>query len=313
MVLVLLSTYNGSLYIKEFLDSLAAQTYGNWQLWVRDDGSSDHTVEIIKEFFGESSRLVLLPSKSNIGAKKSFNMMVKKALLNRQWDAVMFADQDDVWKPDKIECTFSKMRELQEKNPTLPILVHTDMHVTNADLEVMDRSLWHYEHNRPEKTTLNYLLYQNTATGCSMMLNRSLLEMATPVSSRAIMHDWWYTMVASVFGVIGIVHEATLYYRQHHANAIGAKAHDRYNILPKIVSLLSMKNEPYLLHLAPHREQAKALLDHYGDLFDDDTVALLGFFIDMPQLSWFQKRLGIIKYRCLRQSMTQNISLFLRV
>jgi len=314
MVLILLSTFNGDRYIEAFLHSLQKQSYTQWHLLVRDDASSDATRSIVDHCFEHSPKqYTWIASDENIGAKESFNILMKAALHRHEYEYIMFADQDDVWKPTKIEQTLHRMRHLQERYATKPLLVHTDLHVSDAGLEIMDPSLWHYEQNNPQKTTLNYLLYQNTATGCTMMLNRVLLELAYPVAKGAIMHDWWCSMVAAVFGEIGIVDDATLLYRQHQSNSIGAKQSQRYDLFIKLLNIVMLRNEPYLRHLEPHRKQAAAFLEHFSEQLSTEHKELLEFFIAMPTLSWRQKRRGIITYRCLRQGWVQNIGLLMRV
>ncbi len=222
--MIVLSTYNGAVYLPEFLHSLQQQSHTKWKLLVRDDGSDDESLQIIEDFFHDNARqLYVVASGANIGVKASFNKLVAAALDMSECQYVMFADQDDVWKSDKISQTLSVMKRLEQEYVTVPLLVHTDLHVTDEQLNIIDTSLWHYENNNPDKDALRYLLYQNIATGCSMMLNKNLLELAFPVPEEAIMHDWWCSMVASTFGIIGTLHEATLYYRQHDINTIGAK------------------------------------------------------------------------------------------
>ena len=314
MVVILLSTYNGAAYLPEWLHSLKQQSYTQWKLLVRDDGSCDESIAMIETFFyDDEEHLEVIPSHENIGVKASFNRLVDAALQMPLCEYVMFADQDDIWKPDKIAQTLAVMQRLQHQYASVPLLVHTDLHVSDEQMNIIDTSLWHYEHNDPYKDTLNYLLYQNTATGCSMMVNRTLLERAFPVPEAAIMHDWWCSLVAAAFGKRGIVTSATLYYRQHANNTIGAKEHDSYALFQKISNLILMKNEPYLRHLEPNRAQAQAFLQHYHDSLNSEQRALLHFFCTMAEYSWFQKRWNILRFRCLRQGWIQNIGLLLRV
>ena len=314
MVLIVLSTYNGAAYLREFLHSLQQQSYCEWRLLIRDDGSQDATLDIVKDFFSDHlEQLCIIPSHHNVGVRESFNRLVEAALQMPECEYVMFADQDDVWKPDKIAQTLNLMRHLELRHTAVPLLVHTDLHVCDADLNSIDPSLWHYEKNDPNKCTLGYLLYQNTATGCSMMVNKSLLEQAFPVPEGAIMHDWWCSMVAAVFGASDFTAEATLYYRQHSSNTIGAKEHKPYDIFKKTANMLLWRNAPYLEHLEPNRKQAYAFLEYFDDVLTPHHKELLHFFCNMEQYSWFQKRRQSLRFQCLRQGWIQNISLLLRV
>jgi glycosyltransferase involved in cell wall biosynthesis len=313
-IYILLSTYRGEKYLHELLVSIQKQTFSSWKLIFRDDNSNDKSYEIVKNFFKDDrEKLLILKSSKNIGAKESFNLLLKEALQQKDCDYIMFADQDDVWKKDKIELTLSKMNSIEKEESATPILVHTDLHVSDENLNIINNSLWSHENNNPSKSTLNYLFFQNTATGCTMMINRELASLACPIAKEAIMHDWWINMVASKFGKVAFVDTPTIFYRQHGANTIGAKGESRYSLVLKISNLLLLRNEPYLLHLKPHRKQAKAFLDTYHDKLAKNEISMLEFFISLPQKSWFEKRTGIIKYHLFRQSFIQNIGLFLRV
>jgi hypothetical protein len=135
----------------------------------------------------------------------------------------MFCDQDDVWLPTKVQVTLDKIRALTNQGvETIPSLVFTDLKVVDERLTVLSESLWRYRHFNPEHTGIN-LLTENIITGCTVMLNQALREIATPVPKDAVMHDWWAALLATMFGRIAYVPAATMLYRQHTGNDIGAK------------------------------------------------------------------------------------------
>ena len=147
----------------------------------------------------------------------------------------MFCDQDDVWNNDKIEKTYKKMQELEKLyGDSIPLLAHTDLEVVNEKLETLSFSMWKSEHINPRANTLNKLLMQNTITGCTMMINRTLAMKSLSISSKAIMHDWWIGLVATAFGKIGFIEESTMRYRQHGRNDTGAKNYDYKFIINKL-------------------------------------------------------------------------------
>ena len=105
---ILLSTYNGEKYLKAQLDSLYSQSYQDFKLIVRDDGSKDRTKEILNSY-----DIKLVDSSKNLGVKKSFETLLKYASENSDAEYFIFCDQDDVWNNDKIEKTLKKMQELE--------------------------------------------------------------------------------------------------------------------------------------------------------------------------------------------------------
>ena len=303
---VLLSTYNGSQYVIPQLDSLYNQTYASFDIVARDDNSTDSSLKIVKSF-----NIKLLQQNNNLGAMGSFSALLEYALKSDSY-YFMFCDQDDIWKSDKVEKTLQKMQELEQKFPNKPLLVHTDLEIVSEDLKTIDKSMWHYEHLDPKLNSFNRLLMQNTITGCTVMINRKLATMALPVPNDAIMHDWWIGLVASKFGEIGFVDEATIKYRQHGSNSIGAKGFNYLSVFLKFYTLF-YKDELYVKHLHVNIKQAQAFLDIYRDDLDDYSIKMLEEFVSIESKSFWQKREILLKYRLLKQGYIRNIGLLLKI
>ena len=224
MVSILMAVYNGEAYLEEQLSSIERQTVEDWNLIVRDDGSSDRTKEIIREFAGRVSQKVVLleADQGKHGAKYNFF-----ALLNETQDSyIMFCDQDDIWKKDKIEKTVARMHEAEAHAPGTPVLVHTDLEVVDANGNTISKSFFDSANLKKNPSTAQLLL-QNHVTGCTTMINKSLLSFVQNLEisyvEASIMHDYWIALVARVFGIIEFVPDTTIYYRQHGNNSVGAK------------------------------------------------------------------------------------------
>ena len=84
-------------------------------------------------------------------------------LENTETDYLMFCDQDDIWKNNKVQSTFDKMRITEEIYPSLPILLHTDLEIVNSELESINSSLWKYQKINPKRTKLHQIIVQNIA------------------------------------------------------------------------------------------------------------------------------------------------------
>jgi glycosyltransferase involved in cell wall biosynthesis len=289
------SDLNGEKYLKAQLDSLFSQSYKEYQIIARDDGSSDKTLEILNAYDIE-----LVPFTHNLGAKGSFSALLDYALTHTDAEYFMFCDQDDVWESDKIEKTLAKMQEMEQAHLQTPLLVHSDLAVVDQDLQALSPSLWSYQNIDPAKDALNRLLFHNVVTGCTMMINRKLALLSLPIADEAIMHDWWIVMVASVFGHIGFIDEPLIRYRQHGKNDTGAKRYGMRYYLDRFIKKPSF--DKYIL-------QAKAFLQMYGDSLSQTDREMLAQFVQIDKMGWMGKRLFLIKNKILKNGIVRNIGL----
>ncbi len=218
---VALCTYNGAKYLREQLDSIASQTYPPDELVVCDDRSVDGSVEIAKTFASRAPFPVrLYVNEEGLGTIKNFESAIGLC----EGDFVALSDQDDVWLPNKLEVTLRAMREAEDRyGVATPILVHTDLRVVDPERRLIAPSFYkHQGYRRSHKNPLAKLLVKNYVTGCTLMMNRALRNAGLPIPREAMMHDWWLALVAAALGRVVSLPEATVLYRQHGGNAVGA-------------------------------------------------------------------------------------------
>ena len=215
-----MATYNGERYIKEQLDSLVKQTHQDWHLYIHDDGSTDNTPDLIRTFAQQHSNVTILDYESQKGAKDNFLSLLQRV----EADYYMFADQDDVWLEQKIELSWKAMQQVKSQHPDLPIIVHTDLHVTDASLHILKESFWEASNIHPSLLTHFHDLAATTpATGSAMLFNHKAKEATIIPAPLATMHDAWVTAcVLSQGGIIHAIPQPMVYYRQHEANVLGA-------------------------------------------------------------------------------------------
>ncbi|MGM9745758.1 MAG: glycosyltransferase family 2 protein [Paludibacteraceae bacterium] len=224
MIDILLATYNGEQFLREQLDSILAQTYTDWQLFVRDDGSTDNTLDILQKYaeMYPQKMTIYKDNLYNLGAMHSFEQLLLKCAHNQY---TMFCDQDDVWLPNKIELFVQKMHEVEAQFANLPLVVHGDMIVVDKNLDPIHPSFWQYSHIRPEilDDKLYFLAICNTITGCSCLFNNKAKQYMLPISKQAYMHDAWLGLTTlKNKGKIIPIFEPTMLYRQHNTNTLGA-------------------------------------------------------------------------------------------
>ena len=213
---ILMSTYNGQQFLAEQIRSIQDQSYTDWTLFIRDDGSSDNTKEILKDFERQDSRIHLIDSdkSDNLGVIKSFHKLVN----HDRADYYFFSDQDDVWLPNKLELS---LKEAQNYLADLPLMVYMDLKVVNQDLEIMTESMVKSQSHHAN-TELVQELTENTVTGGVAMINHALAEM-WQVTDDILMHDWYLALLASAFGNLVFIDQPGELYRQHSDNVLGAR------------------------------------------------------------------------------------------
>ncbi|MBE6324358.1 MAG: hypothetical protein E7074_05180 [Bacteroidales bacterium] len=202
MIDILLSTYGNGPWLDEFKESLKNQTFTEWRLVTRDD-TLDH-----------------------LGAMRSFERLFEQA---DQADYIAFADQDDVWLPDKLAIQMEAMRQAEAKwGKDCPIVVHTDLRVVDEHLNTIAESFWKYSFIVPELIdyNVNYLAIGNSVTGCAMLCNQAARRVSLPFGEHAYMHDAEIAMRTLLSGGHVVpVYKQTVLYRQHGDNEVGAQAY----------------------------------------------------------------------------------------
>lgn len=308
-VTIVLATYNGADFLEAQLDSLLAQSYNRWKVLAHDDGSTDGTTSILKRYaLKYPQRFTLLEDGLHFGsASDNFSHLLG------QCDAeyIMFCDQDDVWRHDKIEISLSKMKTMENDHPDAPLLVHTDLEVVDEGLHRIDGSFWHYGRLDPSQNAFRRLLMQNVITGCTVMINRRLREKAVPVPNGAIMHDWWLGLVAARFGAIGHVQKPTIAYRQHAANDTGAS---RFGFTEVVTRAWHDWNASVLrLQMGRNCAQAGAFAQRFAAELSAAEHTMLTEFAGLMSLPFWRRRRVLLRYGLLKQGVIRNTGLLTRV
>ncbi|MCC9871407.1 glycosyltransferase family 2 protein, partial [Streptococcus agalactiae] len=283
---ILMATYNGEKFLAQQIESIQKQTFKEWNLLIRDDGSSDKTCDIIRNFTAKDSRIRFINENEhhNLGVIKSFFTLVNYEVA----DFYFFSDQDDVWLPEKLSVS---LEAAKHKASDVPLLVYTDLKVVNQELNILQDSMIRAQSHHAN-TTLLPELTENTVTGGTMMINHALAEKwFTP--NDILMHDWFLALLAASLGEIIYLDLPTQLYRQHDNNVLGARTMDkRFKILregPKSIFTRYWK----LIH--DSQKQASLIVDKYGDIMTANDLELIKCFIKidkqpfMTRLRWLWK------------------------
>jgi glycosyltransferase involved in cell wall biosynthesis len=197
----------------EQVESILEQQSVQTQLLIRDDGSTDGTQQILASLVLKHANISVTYG-INIGVVKSFMALLTSVPPHAAF--IAFADQDDIWRPDKLIQAVNQLNQLS--GPVLYCSIYNAVD-ENAQL------LW-VSKPPPRAITFSNAIVQNITTGCTIVLNKDLSQLmkASQVdTTKIIMHDWWAYLVATCFGKVIFDSTPTLFYRQHQGNVIGVK------------------------------------------------------------------------------------------
>ena len=213
---IVLSTYNGAKFLSEQIDSIQAQTFTDWQLLIRDDDSTDKTLDIIAAYTVKDERIRLINegNRKNLGVIKSFYKLIKDDVA----DYYFFCDQDDVWLPEKLAIMLA---EATKHDANESLMVYMDLSVVDENLKVINPSMVSSQSHHAN-TSLLAELTENTVTGGVAMINHALVKRWSS-SDSMIMHDWYLALLATATGELVYIDKPGELYRQHDHNVLGAR------------------------------------------------------------------------------------------
>jgi len=220
-VSVALCTCNGERFLGDQLDSLSRQSHLPSELIACDDRSADSTLPILEGYARSAPFSVrVIRNSERLGVASNFG----KALAACSGEYIALCDQDDVWKPDKLERLAAKAIELKQSGNKGPYFIHSDLELVDAELNTLGSSyLEHQGLKLPQSRQYRTLLVQNYIPGCSTLFSRELLDVALPIPGEAVMHDWWLALIASITGSLACDPARTVLYRQHGGNQLGSQ------------------------------------------------------------------------------------------
>lgn len=220
LVSVVMAVYNPNRkWFQELLDSVMGQTYNNLELVVRDDYSTDITVDEIKraiDFNDSKIKYRIFQNRENIGSNKTFELLIKEA----KGEYIVFCDQDDVWEKDKIERLYNEIINNDA------VMSYSDASIIDIHGEIVYNSLRELrkriEYVEGYNLTSNYL-FANCTAGCTMMIRADIAKIAGKIPLDTYW-DHWICLIASLEGKIVFVDKQLIRYRQHNNNQSGVMA-----------------------------------------------------------------------------------------
>ncbi len=288
-VQILLSTYNGENHLREQLDSyLALVNYDECSVFIRDDGSTDSTRDILKEYSEKFGWQVVYGE--NIGLNASMHELILMCDMNHAYFA--FSDQDDVWLPNKLARACEYLNKTNESEPNL---YSACSHITDDSLKIKGKTV---VAKRP--LTFYNAMIQNACVGHSQVCNRALIDILKPYFSADMdVHDSWVYLVATAFGSAYYDKERTTLYRQHGNNVIGYETGPIKNFIKRLKRLKNGKSRRFSYQL-------RAFCELYGDKIPlEYRKEAMRYFKNQKN---FFTRLGyILTTKMYRQTFSEGI------
>lgn len=284
-ITVLMSTYNGAKYLREQVDSILAQTGGvSVKLLVRDDGSKDDTITILEQYAREFPLVVSVIRGENLGFALSFSQLIVEGLQRYpQCDYFAFADQDDVWLPEKL----AKAVEMVKREAAdIPVTYCSNTQLVDSDLNPI-RMRWNPQ---TVQLTKERCLIQSFATGCTMVFNRKAATLYADYRPTVVkVHDYLMYQMCMFLGKVIWDERSFILYRQHSNNQIGS---------PGFKSRMEHRfhSQNYKAHTL--ELQNRRFLEAYKSLLSVDDIGIISNVVFYRQDWW--KRLSLLFNRKIK-------------
>ncbi len=293
-VCVLLSTYNGEKYIAEQLDSILRQSGIRVDIFIRDDGSTDSTVDILRQYANKYSQIKIFPG-NNIGYERSYLSLLTNA---GTYQYYAFSDQDDVWDDNKLDSAIKKIRSKEEAQSNgkdvLPVVYW-------CNLRLVDCNLKYIADMKPptEKDfKIGRYLLDNYGYGCTMVFNQSLKNLSIRYRPRRkISHDNWLGLIGILLGDYIFDNKTYIAYRQHDNNVVGGYT-SFWTVWKRRYRAVRFRRQYSRSFIC------QELLEGYNDLLDPEKKRLISLIANCN--ASMSAKLALLREPQLRRSSSEK-------
>lgn len=282
---ILMATYNGGKYLRNQVFSILGQSYQDWILWIRDDGSTDDTVSILYKFAELDNRIKIVKEGCGmrLGPGKNFLGLAKYSTA----DYTIFCDQDDIWFEKKLEI----LVDYAELNfvPDIPCLVYCDAYGYSDSEGIITIDSVSQNH---AKNLREFLFFNAGYQGSSMLFNHKLCLMAAEYKGEFFfMHDDVVSLLAHCFGYVHFIPKKLMLYRQHMHNITGNIDASFYSYMKRVFN-----SKLYVLS-SVHYKEKESFFKAYQNILKPEDRQLFKAYLDFPKKGFFSRLYIIIRYK----------------
>lgn len=300
-VTILMATYNGAKFLPEQIESIIAQTYSDWQLIIRDDRSTDNTVQIIERYLYDD-RIKLINYGSDYGsACTNFSNLVEWAKQNST-GYIMFSDQDDIWKNNKVKKSFDFIKSIEQEYPQTPLLGYTKFDFITENGDSIQKQIL-----LPSGLKTSTMLVENYAWGCTMIMNHDLLKITKKIPYNAVNHDYWLALLCSAFGKVVLLDEDLIYYRQHSHNVSGNISNSFWK--NRVTRYITQK-DIMIKHFAANLSTVMLFSKTYADMLNSEKKKLIDNYIKQYNSMGIALLAGMLNKKILKFGVLKNLTMF---
>jgi glycosyltransferase involved in cell wall biosynthesis len=255
LVSIAMATYNGAKYLHEQIDSIISQTYKNIEIVIVDDGSSDGTPDIVRDYESKFPFIHLHVNEKNAGVTNSF----AKAISLCNGNYIALSDQDDYWLPHKIE---TLLRNIGDHDA-----IFSNSLLVNEKRESLGRSFTSLMNMKSYYNGAPFLL-SNSVPGHTILVKTDFVKSLLPFPSH-VYFDLWIGFNAASNNGIKFIDEVLVHYRQHESNAVGTSMSKNARVKRSVQQQFNAKKfELETLATAPIKdERTKKILEEMIRLF----------------------------------------------
>lgn len=288
MVDILVATYNGERYIASQLHSLLGQTYSDIRILVHDDGSTDGTIDIVRNMAKIDGRILLISDNIKCrDAGKNFLHLLKYS----SSDFIMFCDQDDIWFDNKVEVMLNEAKKHENQ---IPLVIYSNSYVWNPDkgVEGLATKIW-------VKTLKDFIFLNGGVQGCAAMFNKRMRDEMLKWEGGLSMHDHLLQLIGAAFGKIVCIDTVLMLYRRHRESVTAA-----LDMSSSFADRL-IKNKEFPVVSQKHYDTIKTFYKIYANEMSEYNCKLMSEYLIMMNVSFLKKIIIIIKNKfCIYNSIS---------